>query len=396
VRVIVHDFGAYAFPVQLSRELARRGHDVLHLFSDFVPRKGRLWVEEQDPSNLKIQPVSIGEERQKYSYIKRWKQERAYGRAVADETKQFRADIIFSCNTPLDTSDILQKACKGSQVPYIHWTQDIHSLAISAVLNRKLPVVGSLVSSYYLQLERYIIKNAEATIVISDDFNTEFNKLKIKPKRTYVIPNWMPLDEMTPGNKKNEWSQRHDLQDTFNIIYVGTLSFKHDEALFIEMSKNFANDPKVRIVVVSAGIVFDKLTEQKQQENLTNLVLLGWQDYRDISNIFASGDILMAMVNPDASSFSVPCKVLSYLSAGRPILAAIPKENLIAKILMKQSMGLTASPKDPSSVIRAAQKMKSDPEMMEDMAQRGRKYALQTFDIKEITNKFETIMKEIS
>jgi colanic acid biosynthesis glycosyl transferase WcaI len=396
VRVIVHDFGAYAFPVQLSRELARRGHDVLHLFSDFVPRKGRLWIEEQDPSTLKIQPISIGEERQKYSYIKRWKQERAYGRAVADEAQRFRADIIFSCNTPLDTSDILLKACKDSQVPYIHWTQDIHSLAISTVLNRKLPVIGSLVSNYYLQLERSIIKNAEATIVISDDFNTEFNKLKIRPKCTYVIPNWMPLDEMTPGNKMNTWSQRHDLKDTFNIIYVGTLSFKHDEALFIEMSKNFVNDPQVRIVVVSAGIVFDKLTEQKQHNNLTNLVLLGWQDYRDISNIFASGDILMAMVNPDASSFSVPCKVLSYLSAGRPILAAIPEENLISKILTKKNMGLTASPKDPFFVIQAAQKMKSDPEMMKDMAQRGREYALQTFDIKEITNKFEKIIEQVT
>jgi colanic acid biosynthesis glycosyl transferase WcaI len=396
VRVIVHDFGAYAFPVQLSRELAKRGHDVLHLFSDFVPRKGRLWTENQDPSNLTIKSVSIGEERQKYSYIKRWKQERAYGRAVAAEAECFRADIVFSCNTPLDTSDILQKACKSAQVPYVHWTQDIHSLAISAVLNRKLPVIGALISNYYLQLERQVIGKAEATIIISEDFNTEFSRLKIQPKRTYVIPNWMPLDEMTPGNKENEWSERHDLKDTFNIIYVGTLSFKHDEALFIEMSKHFLNDPKVRIVVVSAGIVFDKLSEQKKVGDLTNLVLLGWQDYRDISNIFASGDILMAMVNPDASSFSVPCKVLSYLSAGRPILAAIPKENLIAQILMKENMGLTASPKDPFSVIQSAQKLKSDPELMKEMAQRGRNYALQTFDIKEITKKFEEIMEKIS
>ena len=392
MRIIVHDFGAYAFPVELSRELAIRGHDVLHLFSDFVPRKGRLWIEEQDPKNFNIKPISIGEERQKYSYIKRWKQERAYGYAVVKEVKDFRADLVFSCNTPLDSSYILQRACKKAQIPYIHWTQDIHALAIRSVLGRKLPIIGSFVSNYYLNLEKSVIEQANATIVISDDFTDEFKQLKIKTQKTHVIPNWMPLDEMVPGDKENVWSVKHGLEHTFNIVYVGTLSFKHNETLFIEMSKHFAKDKEVRIVIISAGIVFDKLVEIKNSENLNNLVLLGWQDYREIANLFATGDILMAMVNPDASAFSVPCKVLSYLSAGRAILAAVPQDNLIAKILENGEMGLTASPLDSSKVIKAAETLRSDPELRQKMATKGREYALHTFEIKAITDKFEAII----
>jgi colanic acid biosynthesis glycosyl transferase WcaI len=395
MRILVHDFGAYAFPVQLSRELAHRGHEVLHLFSDFVPRKGRLWIEGQDPANLHIKPVSIGEERQKYSYVKRWKQERAYGNAVVKEVKDFRADLVFSCNTPLDSSCILQKACKKADIPYVHWTQDIHALAIRSVLGRKLPIIGSFVSNYYLYLEKRVIEQANATIVISDDFTDEFKQLKINPQQTHIIPNWMPLDEMLPGEKENVWSIKHGLEHTFNIVYVGTLSFKHNETLFVEMAKHFVKDSEVRIVIISAGIVFDKLVEIKNSDNLDNLVLLGWQDYREIANLFATGDILMAMVNPDASAFSVPCKVLSYLSAGRAILAAVPKDNLIAKILETGQMGLTASPLDSFSVIKAAEILSSDPALRQKMAEKGREYALHTFDIKLIADKFESIVNNI-
>jgi colanic acid biosynthesis glycosyl transferase WcaI len=395
MRIIVHDFGAYAFPVELSRELALRGHNVLHLFSDFVPRKGRLWIEEKDPKNFRIKSISIGEEHKKYNYMKRWKQERTYGREVVKEVKNFHADLVFSCNTPLESSCILQKACKESYIPYIHWTQDIHALAIRSVLGRKLPIIGPFISNHYLNLEKSVIEQANATIVISDDFTDEFKQLKIKPQQIHVIPNWMPLDEMLPGEKKNAWSVKHGLEHTFNIVYVGTLSFKHNETLFIEMAKHFSKDSEVRIVIISAGIVFDKLVEIKNDENLNNLVLLGWQDYREIANLFATGDILMAMVNPDASAFSVPCKVLSYLSAGRAILAAVPKDNLIAKILENGQMGITASPLDSSSVINAAEKLRSDSDLRQNMADKGRKYALRTFEIKAITDKFEAIINEI-
>ena len=40
--------------------------------------------------------------------------------------------------------------------------------------------------------------------------------------------------------------------------------------------------------------------------------------------MLASADVLVALLETDAGAFSVPSKVLTSLSAGRPILAAIP------------------------------------------------------------------------
>jgi glycosyltransferase involved in cell wall biosynthesis len=395
MHIVVHDYGGYAFPVQLSRKLARRGHHVLHLFSDFVPRKGRLWKEPDDPDTFDVHPISIEEAYQKYDYIQRRRQERAYAKALNQSANDFGPDIILSCNTPIETFAILQKYCRKTGIAYIHWAQDIHTLAIRAVIRRKLPILGSLIALYYQHLEKRVIVAADATIVIADGFVKEMHALGMRPKRVYIIPNWMPLDEMAPAPKVNRWSVEHNLDKTLNIIYIGTLSFKHNETIFIEMAKHFANKTNVRVVVISAGIGFDRLKEQKKGEGLSNLDLLGWQKYEDIANMLAAGDILLSTVTSDASAFSVPCKVLSYLSAGRPVLAAIPEDNLVASILIEEDMGLVAHPDDINAVIATADKLVASAELRARLAANGRAYAKQTFDINTITDRFEQIVAEV-
>ena len=60
MRVIVHDYCGHPFQVQLSRELARRGHDVLHLYCPSVPSgHGALERGDDDPTTFAVEPVAL-------------------------------------------------------------------------------------------------------------------------------------------------------------------------------------------------------------------------------------------------------------------------------------------------------------------------------------------------
>jgi len=85
MRIVVHDYSGHPFQVQLSRELARRGHEVVHLHCEsFLTGKGSLRALPDDPPTLAIEPISLGEPFAKYSFRKRLLQERRYGRDLAD------------------------------------------------------------------------------------------------------------------------------------------------------------------------------------------------------------------------------------------------------------------------------------------------------------------------
>jgi colanic acid biosynthesis glycosyl transferase WcaI len=396
MNIILHDCGGYAFTVQLSRELARRGHKVLHLFSTLVPRKGHLWGEADDPPSLSIEEISIGETYQKNNLAQRYRQERLYGRKIAERIMHFDAQVVFNANSPLMVSSMLLRQCHRFSIHYIHWAQDIHSLAVRTVMSRRIPILGGLVARYFTTLERMVFEKANALIVISADFVTELQRLNIYPKQIYTIPNWMPIDEMGPAPKRNPWSLKHDLDETLNIMYAGSLGFKHHEDTFIELARHFSSRKDVRIVVVGEGIVFNRLMELKQSQDLNNLILLPWQRYEDLPFVLAAGDVLFASMTPDASAFSVPCKVLSYLSAARAVLAAIPEGNYAAKILLDEGIGLVVHPEDTTELLESAEKLVSSAILRESIARAGRVYAERMFDIERIGDRFEELIEEVT
>ena len=396
MRIVIHDFTAFSFPAQLSRELARRGFDVLHLYSDMDPRGGRLSREPDDPSTLAIEPITIGETYAKYRVVGRARQEWKYGDAVAKRLRAYRPDVVINANTAVSISHRIRATARRLGARYVHWTQDIYSLAAEAVLTKRHGTTGWVLAKILHRMEAFTLNRADAVIMISDDFKAEFERLGIRPKRSYTIPNWMPTEEMRPESKVNPWSLRHGLAGTINVMYVGTLGLKHDTGLFLALAERFATSPRVRVVVVGAGLLFDQLMTEREARGLSNLVLLGWQDYRDIAYVLATADVLVAMVSRDASRFSVPSKILSYLCADRPVVAAIPSDNLARRLLEDNGMGLAADPDDTEAVLELTSRLIDSETMRASVAARGRAYAEEHFDIEAIGGRFAAIIDDVT
>src|SRR5271165_1819882 len=60
MRLLVHDFAGYPFPIQLSRELAGWGHDVTHAYPiGLQGPKGRLQPSASDPEKLTIRGIAL-------------------------------------------------------------------------------------------------------------------------------------------------------------------------------------------------------------------------------------------------------------------------------------------------------------------------------------------------
>src|SRR3954453_90985 len=102
MRLRVHDYSGHPFQVQLSRELARRGHDVLHEYStQYVTGHGKLTVTEGDPRRLRIEGVQARPPIRKYDPLARMRFELSYARAWRARLERDSAEVIVACNVPL-------------------------------------------------------------------------------------------------------------------------------------------------------------------------------------------------------------------------------------------------------------------------------------------------------
>jgi colanic acid biosynthesis glycosyl transferase WcaI len=393
-RILVHDYSGHPFQVQLSRELARRGDEVLHLyFKGFQTPRGALVRQPDDPPGFAVEGLDLGEPFQKYSFVKRRQQEIAYGRRTIERLEAFAPDIVVCSNLPLDPLDMVGRHCRQNGIRFVVWLQDIYSIAMGKILPRKLPVLGHAVSRWFTHVERRTLKAADNVVCITEDFLPILERWGVARQRCAVIENWAPKGEIVPLPPTTAWAAEQGLAGTTILLYSGTLGLKHDPAGIAALARACRDRPEVRVVVVSEGVGADWLRDARQEAGggLDNLVLLPFQPYARLSEVLASAAVVLAVIEPEAGIFSVPSKVLSYLSAGRPILLAVPPENLAARTVLGAEAGLVVAPGDTAGLIDAARRLLDDPALRDRLGRNGRAYAERTFDIAAITDRFEAL-----
>ena len=182
-------------------------------------------------------------------------------------------------------------------------------------------------------------------------------------ERIHVIHNWAPLEDMPLRPRENAWSRQQNLGEGARFIYSGTLAMKHNPALLLELARMLDRDSSGELLVVSEGAGVEWLAEQAAGEGLRSLRCLGFQPFEVLPDVLGSADVLVAILEPDAGVFSVPSKVLSYFCAGRPVLLAVPRENLAAKIVVESGAGLVVEPSDLAGFCAAAQQLIDSPEL---------------------------------
>ena len=392
-RIIVQDYCGYPFPVQLSRKLAARGHEVLHLYAGHGPwPRGNMQVMDTDSPSFHVQGLFTRKPLERYAFAKRWFQEREYGRLVTNAAAAFRPDLVISADMPLDPQSILQAWCCRHETRFVFWLQDIISVATKSILSQKLAWPGHLVGNYYTALEKRLLRNSDHVIAITEDFGPFLAAAGVPPHRVTVIPNWMPLDDLPVLPKDNPWAQAQGLTDKFCFLYSGTLGLKHNPDLLVQLALHFKDDPNVKVLVGSEGVGADWLAKRKQALALDNLRIMGYQPLAQYPSVLATGDVMVAVLEPDAGAYSVPSKVLSYLAAKRALLLAVPEDNLAAQVVSTHRAGMVVDPADPDQLLAAAQKLRSDADLCQTFACNARHYAEQNFDIEKIADQFEAVL----
>lgn len=394
MRILVHDYAGHALHVQLSRALAARGHSVLHLYcgSNQSPR-GAVQRASHDPPGFAVKGLELRSPIRKYSYVMRRFQEGAYGRLLARVVRDFKAEVAISGNTPLDVQVKFQRACDRQKTRFVFWVQDLLSVGMSRILGKKFPLLGAMVGRHYESMERGLLGRSDQVVTISEDFSAHLQAWGVSPDKVTCIPNWGPLEEVKPRSKSNPWAARHGVADRFCFLYAGTLGLKHNPQLLLSLAKSVASEGAV-VIVASEGLGAEWLKRETIRQGVENLRVVDFQPYGELSDMLGAADVLVAILEPYAGVFSIPSKVLTYLCAERPLLLAVPRENLAARIAVGSDAGRVADPEDETRFVQGALELLRDSDVRRRLGKNARSYAESNFGIGGIADKFEWVIEK--
>ncbi len=388
MRILVNDYAGHPFELQLSRELARLGHTVLHTyFAAYQTPKGRTETGADGQGRLRIVGIESEGSFSQYSAWARRKADAAYGRSLYRHVSAFAPDIVISANTPLDAQRLLLRATQKRGAKFVFWMQDKLSAAVEFVLRKKGVPFAGIVGKLYSRLERKLLEGSDAVICIAPEFRSEVEKWRIDPRKTFVIENWAPLEEIPMLPRETAFREEMGLAGKFCFLYSGTLGMKHKPELLLELARKFSDREEIATVVVAQGAGAEWLREKAEELGPRVLRVLPFQPYERHAEILASGDALIALLDEDCGAFAVPSKLLAYMCAGRPLLAAAPEDNLVSRIVRRAGAGL-ASKAAGTEFLHAAQQLVSDTAACAAYGENARAYAEKTFRIDRICEQF--------
>lgn len=394
MRLLVFDFSGHPFQAQLSRELSRRGQDVTHAWCDaYVSGHGRL--EAGPGETVRFSPVSTGRTIAKSSYAKRSLQEVRLGLDLLGFVRRARPDVVLVANTPIPMMVMLAAMLWLRRTPWVLWHQDVQAVAVARLAGTKLSPIFAVLARVLEWGERWASRRAASIVVITEAFRGVHVQWGTADKVT-VIPNWAPLDEISPRPRDNDWARAHDLVDEPTLLYAGTLGLKHDPELLVSLAASVrALGTPVRLVVVNEGPAEPVVVAAASRLDVP-LTLLPFQLYADLPEVLASGDVLVVLLEQDAGEFSVPSKTLSYLAAGRPVLGLMPPENLAAS-LVERAGGFIAPPVRTSlpAAGQWADQLLRDPARQSQLGVESRQLAEKEFALEGCADAFETVLTSV-
>lgn len=279
-----------------------------------------------------------------------------------------------------------------------------HRAPVTLLLKDLVPdaatALGMLQAGLALQLarmlERYAYRLADGIIVIGEAFRANLLAKGVPPARLTCIPDWVDTERIRPLPRDNAFRQHQGIPPgPLVILHAGNMGAKQGLRGVIDTATLLRETPNVHFLLVGDGNERSELESLARERRLTNVRFLPLQPEDAVAEMLAAADLLLLSQRPTVTDAVVPSKLLTYLAAGRPVLAAVEAGSTAAHLVEASGGGIVVPPDDPAALARAIEQWRRDQSSAAAMGQRGRRYVTEHYGRTRILAQYEQYLVNV-
>jgi colanic acid biosynthesis glycosyl transferase WcaI len=251
---------------------------------------------------------------------------------------------------------------------------------------------GKFVIALATALEGFCLKRARVVQIISDSFRSRLCELGVREDRIVRIYDWVDTDLIRPLPRENAFSEQHDLNGRFVVLYAGNLGFSQGLEHVLTVARQMADHQDILFVFVGEGSALESLKSQASKCQLANVRFIPFQPRCALPEVLASADISLVPLRRGIAQDSLPSKIFSIIASGRPLLASVDQGSAIRDLVELANAGLCVSPEEPPELVDAILRLKQSPELRQCLGRNGREWAEHHHSPQSAAAQFETIL----
>ncbi len=308
--------------------------------------------------------------------------------------KARNCNVMFLASTPpiLGLVASFVKIFRG--IPFVYNLQDIFP---DSLVGTSLAKKGSLLWKIGRVIENFTYKHADKIIVISEDFRKNIMAKGVPEDKIEVVYNWVDQNAVVHVDRsENKLIGKYNIDPTkFYIEYSGNIGLTQNMDMLLDVMKDLKTSyPEIGLILVGEGAYKQQVEEIVRRDSLTNVIMLPFQPYEDISHVFSLGDVGIIISKPGVGSNSVPSKTWSIMSASRPVLANFD-ENEIKSILSDNNCGIFTKAGDKDAFKNAIIMLYENRDLCKEYGRNGREFIMKNLTREVGTQKYVDVIKSV-
>lgn len=278
------------------------------------------------------------------------------------------------------------------RVPFVYNVQEIYpDIAVRLGVLKRRSLIRALE-----WLERFIYSRAEVIVVISERFRQRLLGKGVPSSKLRVIPNFVDVHFIQPAERRNSFSQEHNLDQRFVVLYSGNIGLTQDFETILETTQILTDLPDICFLIVGDGARRDWLAERISQVGLSNVRLLPYQPRGVVPQLYASSDVCLVPLRRGTAHDTFPSKIYTIMAAARPAIASADPDSELAWVVQQAQCGLNVAPSDPWALAEAVRTTYFGRDRLSEMGRRGRDYVVRNHSPEMIARQYHELLLAVA
>jgi hypothetical protein len=378
----------------LLREFIRNGHTV-YIVSPLEKRnrKKTYILSENKCSILKVKTGNI----QKTNAIEKGLStillEYKFELAIKKYYSNVKFDLVLYSTPPITLANVIRYVKKRDNAKTYLLLKDIFPQnAVDLGMLSENGIKG-LIYKYFRKKEKKLY-NISDFIGCMSPANVKYilkNNLEIRPDKVEVCPNSIEpyeIDKNPANNEQIKIKYGIPLNKTI-FIYGGNIGKPQGIEFLIDCIRANENNQKSYFIIVGAGTEFSKLKYYFDSENPINAKLISQLSKNEYETLVNACDVGLIFLDKRFTIPNFPSRILSYMQASMPILAATDVNTDIGQVIESGEFGFWSKSDNEEKFNEKIQKL-CDIDLIDKMGKNARKYLEKYYVVKE---SYDIIMK---
>ena len=305
-------------------------------------------------------------------------------------SSKHKFDFIFVFEpSPISVCIPAIVAKKVFKTPIIFWVLDLWPETLQAVGILKK---DSFIYKLILKLVRWIYNNCDILLGQSRSFVKKIKLETLRNQPVLYFPNWVESDFEINVRKELKINKN----PKFKLFFAGNIGEAQDFPSILEAIKLIDKDVNFELHIYGDGRKKTWVEKEISSCNLNNIVFLhGRRPQSEMSDILSSADaFLVSLKNDPILDITIPGKLQTYLSLGKPILGMVSGE--CAELINESKSGYTSPPGDHIGLSKnIARLIATDTHQLTEMGANAVKFSNENFNKEKLMAWLDDLIKKL-